>query len=183
MTTNTEVLQYPILGARRFSNIFFAVIVAIGASGFLLAGLSSYFKVNLLPTANPVMVDFLPQGIALSFYGIAGTLLDAYLWFVIAIDLGGGFNEFNRSTGKIRIFRRGYPGKDRLLDFEYAIADAQAVRVDLRNGLNPKRALYLRLKGKGDIPLTEVGQPMGLAELEDRGAAIAKFLAVPLEGI
>jgi Ycf4 len=185
MTTNTNdrILNYPILGARRFSNIFFAVIVAIGASGFLLTGLSSYFKVNLLPVADPIMVEFLPQGIALTFYGIAGTLLDLYLWFVIAIDLGSGFNQFNRDSGKIQIFRRGYLGKDRILDFVYEIADAQAVRVDLRNGLNPKRDLYLRLKGKGDIPLTEVGQPMSLSQLEDRAAELAKFLSIPLEGI
>jgi Ycf4 len=193
MTTNTDravnqvknqqVLTYPILGARRFSNVFFAVIVAIGATGFLLAGLSSYLKINLLPTADPIMVEFLPQGIALSFYGVAGTLLDIYLWYVIAIDLGGGFNQFNRENGKIRIFRNGYLGKDRTLDFEYAIADAQAVRVDLRNGLNPKRDLFLRMKGRNDIPLTEVGQPLSLAQLEDRAAELAKFLEVPLEGI
>jgi hypothetical protein len=180
-TLETNTLKYPITGARRFSNFCFAIIVAIGAVGFLLAGLSSYFHINLLPSGNPIQIDFLPQGLALSLYGIAGTLLDLYLWFIVTIDLGSGFNEFNLDTGKIRIFRQGYPGKS--IDFEYAIADVQAIRVEIRNGLSPKRALYLKIKGRGDIPLTEVGQPIALTVLEDRAAELAKFLSVPLEGL
>jgi hypothetical protein len=34
-----------------------------------------------------------------------------------------------------------------------------------------------------DIPLTRVGQPMTLAELENEAAGLAKFLSVPLEGL
>ncbi|CAN1210323.1 photosystem I assembly protein Ycf4 [Tumidithrix helvetica PCC 7403] len=182
-TTSTNTLKYSIVGAKRFSNYCFAIIVAVGAVGFLLAGLSSFFHVNLLPSAEPLQIDFLPQGLALSLYGIAGTLLDLYLWFIITIDLGGGFNEFNLDTGKVRIFRQGYPGKNNQVDFEYAIADIQAVRVEIRNGLSPKRALYLKVKGKGDIPLSEVGQPISLTALEDRAAELARFLSVPLEGL
>lgn len=182
-SSQSKVLTFPIAGARRLSNYGFAIIVAIGAIGFLLAGLSSYLKVNLLPLADPIQVNFIPQGLALTFYGVAGILLDIYLWLAIALNVGGGFNEFNLEAGKVRIFRWGYWGKNRRLDFEYPTADVQSVRVDIRNGLNPKRALYLRLKGKGDIPLTEVGQPMALAALEDRAAELARFLSVPLEGI
>jgi hypothetical protein len=57
------------------------------------------------------------------------------------------------------------------------------VRVDLKEGLSPRRALYLRVKGRGDLPLTRVGQPLPLAELENQGAELARFLAVPLEGL
>jgi hypothetical protein len=178
-----NVLNYPIKGARRFSNYCFAIVVAIGAIGFLLAGLSSYFRINLLPFSEPLQLEFLPQGLALTFYGVAGLLLDIYLWVIIKLDLGGGFNEFNLNLGKVKIFRWGYPGKNRRLDFEYPIEDVLAVKVEIKNGLNPKRALYLRVKGKGNIPLTEVGQPMALSKLEDRAAELAKFLGVPLEGI
>ncbi len=186
MTTTpvqTNVLKYPIAGARRLSNFAFAIIVSIGAIGFLLAGLSSLFKINLLPVANPLELEFVPQGLALTFYGVAGTLLDIYLWASIVLDIGGGFNEFSLETEKVRIFRWGYPGKNRLIDFEYPLTDVQSVRVEIRNGLNPKRSLYLKLKGRGEIPLTEVGQPIALSTLEDRAAEIAKFLSVPLEGL
>ena len=57
------------------------------------------------------------------------------------------------------------------------------VRAEIKEGLNPKRALYLRVKGKGDIPMTRVGQPISLAELENQGAELARFLQVPLEGL
>jgi len=180
--SSSQILRYNIVGARRFSNYCFAAIVAIGASGFLLAGISSFLKINLLPFSEPLQLDFVPQGIALSFYGVAGTLLEIYLLYVMAIDYGGGYNEFDRNSGKITIFRRGR-NKNKNLEFTYKIADVQALRVEIRNGLNPKRSLYLRVKGKGDLPLTEVGQPISLTALEDRAAEIAKFLAVPLEGL
>jgi hypothetical protein len=178
------VLVYPVRGARRFSNFFFAVIVAIGAIGFLLAGLSSYFHVDLLPTSSDTsQLQFIPQGIALTFYGVAGTLLDLYLWWVIWLDVGSGCNEFDKTKGTVRIFRRGYPGANRTVELIYPLADVQAIRAEVDNGLNPKRSLYLRIRGKRDIPLQEVGQPMTLAELETRAAELAKFLAVPLEGL
>ncbi len=184
-TTSNRVLRYNITGARRLSNYFFAVIIAIGAIGFLLAGLSSFFHVNLLPIAdaNPSELIFIPQGLALTFYGIAGTLLDTYLCWIMSLNLGGGYNEFNLETGKVTIFRSGYPGKNREIKFDYAIADVMAVRAEVKNGLNPKRLLYLRVKGRGDLPLTEVGQPMALATLEDQAAELARFLSVPLEGL
>jgi hypothetical protein len=180
--SQSNVLRYDIVGSRRFSNYGFAVIVAIGALGFLLAGISSFLKINLLPFSQPLELEFVPQGLSLSFYGVAGTLLEIYLLYVIAVDYGSGYNEFNRNTGKVTIFRRGR-SKSKNLEFTYKIADVQAVRVEIREGLNPKRSLYLRVKGKGDLPLSEVGQPISLSVLEDRAAAIAKFLAVPLEGL
>ena len=179
--SQSNVLRYDIVGSRRFSNYGFAVIVAIGALGFLLAGLSSFLKINLLPFTEPLSLNFVPQGLALSFYGVAGTLLEIYLLYVIAVDYGSGYNEFDRNSGKVTIFRRGR-SQSKNLELTYKISDVQAVRVEIREGLNPKRALYLRVKGKGDLPLSEVGQPIALSVLEDRAAEIAKFLAVPLEG-
>jgi hypothetical protein len=52
VTVTQTVLSQPVLGSRRFSNFFWAIIVSIGGIGFLLAGLSSYLKVNLLPAGN-----------------------------------------------------------------------------------------------------------------------------------
>lgn len=59
----------------------------------------------------------------------------------------------------------------------------QSVRIEIQEGINPRRALYLRIKGRRDIPLTRVGQPLPLAELETQGAELARFLEVPLEGL
>ncbi len=179
----SRVLHQKVVGSRRFSNYWWATIVSVGATGFLLAGLSSYFKVNLLPVANPTELVFVPQGIAMGFYGVAGLLLALYLWLVTILDVGGGYNEFNQETSSIKIFRWGFPGKNRRIEISCRTQDVQVVRVDIKEGLNPRRALYLRVKGRRDIPLTQVGQPLSLSELENQGAGLARFLRVPLEGL
>ena len=119
----------------------------------------------------------------MGIYGIAGLLLATYLWLAIVWDLGGGYNEFNRETSQIKIFRWGFPGKNRRIEIDCGTEDVQSVRVEIKEGLNPRRALYLRVKGRRDIPLTRVGQPISLEELETQGAKLAKFLQVPLEGL
>lgn len=182
-STSQKILRQSVIGSRRLSNYWWALIVTLGASGFFLAAISSYTKVNLLPFSDPTQLFFIPQGIAMGFYGLAGTLFGLYLWLTILWDVGGGYNEFNKETGQVTIFRWGFPGKNRKIEVACKTEDVQAVRVAIREGLNPKRALYLRVKGMRDVPLTRVGQPIALAELENQGAELARFLSVPLEGL
>ena len=52
----------------------------------------------------------------MGFYGLAGLLLAFYLWMVIILDVGGGYNEFNTETGAIKIFRWGFLGKNRQIE-------------------------------------------------------------------
>lgn len=182
-SSETQILHQSVVGSRRFSNYWWATIVTLGATGFLLAGVSSYLHINLLPFSDPTKLVFIPQGIAMGFYGVAGTLLSLYLWLTILWDVGGGYNEFDRQSGQVKIFRWGFPGKNRKIELTCKTEDVQSVKVELREGLNPKRSLYLRVKGKRDIPLTRVGQPLSLAELENQGAELARFLGVPLEGL
>ncbi|MEM8505763.1 MAG: photosystem I assembly protein Ycf4 [Cyanobacteria bacterium P01_D01_bin.1] len=178
------VLRRDILGARRPSNYFWAGVTAIGGCGFFLAGLSSYLHTNLLPFSDlPAQLVFIPQGIAMGFYGVAALLLCTYLCLIVVWDVGGGYNEFDKAASEARIFRHGFPGKNRKIDLRYPLKDVLAVRADIQEGLSPKRALYLKVKGKGDIPMTRVGQPISLSELENQGAELARFLQVPLEGL
>ena len=83
----------------------------------------------------------------MGLYGTAGLLLASYLWLVILWDVGGGYNEFNQETGTFKIFRWGFPGKNRQIQIDSRIQDVQSVRIDIKEGLNPRRALYLRVKG------------------------------------
>ncbi|MCG9890475.1 MAG: photosystem I assembly protein Ycf4 [Thermosynechococcaceae cyanobacterium MS004] len=177
------ILRYEVLGARRFSNYWWALVISIGGTGFFLAGLSSYFRVNLLPIGDPIELVFIPQGIAMGFYGVAGLLLATYLWLTILWNVGGGYNEFDRAAGQIKIFRQGYPGKNRKVEVSCRANDVQSIRVSIREGISPQRSLYLRIKGRGDIPLTRVGQPLPLTQIENQAAEIAKFLNVPMEGL
>lgn len=181
--TTKQILRQDVLGSRRFSNLLWAIIVSIGGIGFLLAGLSSYFKTNFLIVSDTSGLQFIPQGVALTFYGVAGSLLATYLWLLVTWNVGGGYNEFNKETGKATIYRWGYPGKNRRVEVNFPLTEVQSVRAEIRDGLSPKRALYLRSQKRRDIPLTRAGEPIALATLENQGAELARFLEVPLEGL
>ena len=181
---SNTVLRREILGARRPSNYFWAVITAIGGIGFFLAGVSSYLHTNLLPFSDlPAQLVFIPQGIAMGFYGTVALLLCTYLCLVISWNVGGGYNQFSKDSGEAQIYRSGFPGENRQIDLRYPLENVLAVRAEIKEGLNPKRALYLKVKGKGEIPITPVGQPIALSDLENQGAELARFLQVPLEGL
>ena len=117
------------------------------------------------------------------FYGLVGSLLGLYIWLIILWNLGEGFNEFNLETGQVRIFRWGFPGKNRRIDLQYPLQDVQSIRVEIQEGINPKRIIYLKLRGNREIPLTRAGQPVSIEEIESQAAELAKFLQVSLEGI
>ncbi len=178
-----RILRQEVLGSRRPSNYLAASVLTLGGVGFLLAGLSSYLNVNLIPFTDATQLIFIPQGIVMGFYGTAAIALATYQWLLVLWDVGGGYNEFNRETGEACILRRGFPGKDRQIELRYPLDDLQSIRVDIREGLNPRRSLFLKVKGKGEIRLTRIGQPLSLAELENQGAELARFLTVPVEGL
>jgi len=91
-------------------------------------------------------------------------------------SVGGGFNIFDKQNGIVRIFRWGFPGKNRRIDLTYPIDEVTAIRLELKDGLNPRRTIYLCVKGQRQIPLTRVGQPMTLEEIEILAAELAQFL-------
>lgn len=174
------VLEQQVLGSRRLSNLLVAGAVTVGGLGFLLTSASSRLGLDLLPLGHPAELTWVPQGLVMGLYGLAAILLAAYLWAVIAIDVGSGSNRFDRSSERAVIRRRGFR---QTIEVEIPLRQIQAVRVDVREGLSPRRRLALRIQGRRDLPLTSVGEPMPLADLERDGARLARFLDVPLEGL
>nr|QVY58368.1 hypothetical protein [Kappaphycus striatus] len=170
-----------ILGSRRLSNYLWATIVLFGGSGFFLVGLSSYFKVELLPFTKSSELLFIPQGIIMTFYGTIAILISIFLWLTIIWDIGGGYNEFNNDKGMITIFRLGFPGKNRMIKLNYKTCDIQAIKVNIQEGLNPKREIYLKTKDDREIPITRIGEPILINEIEEKATSLAKFLGVVLE--
>jgi hypothetical protein len=192
MTQNNILIRrYIIVGERRFSNYWWAIVIFLGSCGFLATGICSYLGIpnwlSLLnlgteaDTSASGIVPFFPQGLLMSFYGSLGFLLSIYWSLLIFWNVGGGFNEFNKKEGFVRIFRWGYPGKNRKIDLSYALKDIEAIRVELKQGLDAQRTIYLRLKGKREIPLTGIGQPLTLKEIEKQASELANFLQVSLE--
>jgi hypothetical protein len=172
-----------ILGSRRLSNYCWATVVLLGGLAFILAGISSYSKLDILPLNNSSTVSFMPQGVVMTFYGALALSLSLFLWLTIIWNVGAGYNEFNNDIGLITIFRLGFPGKNRSLSLNYRTQDIQSIKIDIREGLTPRREIYLTMKDGRQIPLTRVGQPLLLAEIESQASELAKFLGVGLEGV
>ena len=180
--SETDVIRrYIISGARRFSNYWWGTIILLGGVGFLIAGISSYLGKDLFPPIQSKSILFFPQGLVMCFYGMLGVLFSLYVWFTLLWSIGSGFNEFNRKAGLVRIFRWGFPGKNRRIDICYPITDIEGIKVEWKEGLSPRRTIYMRLKGNREIPLSRVGEPTTLDQIERQAAELAKFLHVSLE--
>ena len=53
----------------------------------------------------------------------------------------------------------------------------------MRDGINSRRRITLRMQNRSDIPLTGPGKLQSLSELEKEGAQLARFLDINLEGL
>ncbi len=209
MNQENFIRRYFIVGERRFSNYWWATIIFIGSVGFLSTGISSYLNTVIsstsvgenaenmftnLPFFRSITetifqsspngnINFFPQGLLMCFYGSLGFLLSLYWWFLIFWNVGGGFNEFNKKDNFIRIFRWGYPGKNRKIDLYYTLKDVESIRVEIQQGLDSQRTIFLKFKGNREIPITGIGQPLTLQEIEKQASELANFLQVSLEGL
>ena len=200
-TDNSElnlIRRYVIIGERRLSHYWWTFIVFLGSCGFLAVGLSSYYAQFLTgrtediplnrdispffllsgPFLNGKDISFFPQGLCLSFYGGLGFLLSLYWLFLILWNVGGGCNEFNKKKGLLRIFRWGYPGKTRRIDLSYSLKDIEAITVEVKQGIDDQRTIYLKLKEKRKIPITGIGEPLTFKEIEKQASELAHFLDV-----
>lgn len=196
MTQENSIRRYFIVGERRFSNYWWATVICLGSFGFFFTGISSYLNtrltsgdaqfeshfLNFFSGSLDTNIHFFPQGLLMCFYGSLGFLLSIYWWFLIFWNVGGGFNEFNKKENCIRIFRWGYPGKNRKIDLYYTLKDVESIRVEIQQGFDSQRTIYLKLKGNREIPITGIGQPLTLKEIEKQASELANFLQVSLEG-
>nr|YP_009561951.1 photosystem I assembly protein Ycf4 [Phytolacca insularis]YP_010556508.1 photosystem I assembly protein Ycf4 [Phytolacca polyandra]UYS91806.1 photosystem I assembly protein Ycf4 [Phytolacca acinosa]QAT97978.1 photosystem I assembly protein Ycf4 [Phytolacca insularis]UYS91134.1 photosystem I assembly protein Ycf4 [Phytolacca polyandra]UYS91974.1 photosystem I assembly protein Ycf4 [Phytolacca acinosa] len=170
-----------ITGSRKISNFCWAFILFLGSLGFLLVGISSYLGRNLISLFPPQQIIFFPQGLVMSFYGIAGLFISSYLWCTILLNVGSGYDRFDRKEGIVCIFRWGFPGKNRRIFLRFLIKDIQSIRIELKEGISTRRVLYLEIRGQGAIPLTRTDENLTPREIEQKAAELAYFLGVPIE--
>nr|YP_009159766.1 photosystem I assembly protein Ycf4 [Carnegiea gigantea]AKR06788.1 photosystem I assembly protein Ycf4 [Carnegiea gigantea] len=170
-----------ITGSRKISNFCWAFILFLGSLGFLLVGISSYLGRNLISLFPPQPIFFFPQGIVMSFYGIAGLFISSYLWCTILWNVGSGYDRFDRKEGRVCIFRWGFPGKNRRIFLRFLIKDIQSIRIELQEGIYTRSVLYLEIRGQGALPLTRTDENLTPREIEQKAAELAYFLRVPIE--
>ena len=179
--TTFDKIEQEIGGSRKISNYIIGGMLTIGGIGFLLASISSYTGIDLLPLGNPSSLLFIPQGIIMGAYGVIANLLNFYLWYMVYINFGSGSNSFDRSSKSVEIKRKGL-FKD--IEVKLNFDEIKSVKLDISEGFNPRRRITLVLKGrKKPLPLSGAGELKPLLQVEEEGAKLAKFLNVNLEGL
>lgn len=175
------IIREEIKGARNVGSILTTMILILAGSGFFLAGLSSYLQISLLPFTDTKSIVFIPQGIAMLFYGTGAIGIGIYLLLTIIWNLGSGYNEFSKEENVVRIVRIGFPGPNQTLFFSYDFQNIQSLRLTLKQGLNPRTNIILSLKDKREIPLFPPQFLLEPTKIEKKAIELAKFLNVPLE--
>jgi hypothetical protein len=175
-----NVIFWLIPGYRRFSNIVWFSLLIFAGLGFLFRGVSSYFNISFLPFFSASEINYVPQGLIMTFYGTLSIILGCFILFGIILNVGGGSNEFNKKNNLIRVIRNGWPGKNKNILLTYPIDEIDKIEVFIREGLNPQRIIYLLMKDGRKLPLTPIGQPMTLSEIEDKAFRITRFLKITL---
>nr|YP_009766355.1 photosystem I assembly protein Ycf4 [Goodia macrocarpa]QIS96807.1 photosystem I assembly protein Ycf4 [Goodia macrocarpa] len=170
-----------ITGSRKTSNLCWAFILFLGSWGFLLVGTSSYLGNNFLSLFPSQQIIFFPQGIVMSFYGIAGLFISCYLWCTIAWNVGSGYDRFDRKEGIVCIFRWGFPGKNRRIFLRFLMKDIQSIKLEVKEGIYTRRVIYMEIIGQGAVPLTRIDDNLTPREMEQKAAELAYFLRVPIE--
>ena len=115
----TQIIKEKIIGSRNIGNFIIFFILLLAGIGFFLAGLSSYLNVNLLKITNTESIRFIPQGIAMLFYGTVALGISFYIFLTILWDIGSGYNEFSKSESLVRLIRLSFPGKNRIVFLSY----------------------------------------------------------------
>jgi hypothetical protein len=176
-----SIIKSYIPGSRRLSNFFWAIVVSGGGLGFFLTGLSSFFQKNLLIFSDSSNISFIPQGIVLLFYGTVGIALGIFLSLTIWWNIGAGYNEYDRVSKKILVYRKGFPGKSNQLKLSFDFEEIKSVKMRIEEGLNPRRQILLCLLDNREIPLIGIEQPIALNKIENEAITLAKHLNVFLE--
>jgi len=98
------------------------------------------------------------------------------------LSIGTGFNEYNKKTQEINIFRWGFPGKNRRFKLSYSLSEIESLRLENQNYFldNNNFSLYLLLNNKKKILLLQ-NNLLTTQEIEYFSSELARFLKLPLK--
>ena len=178
-----NIIKDNITGARNVRSFSIMLILFGAGLGFFLAGLSSYLNINLLILSDTSEIRFIPQGIAMLFYGTGALGIAFYIFLTILWNIGSGYNEFSKKENIIRIIRLGFPGKNRNIFLSYEFKNVKGIKFLIKQGLNPRCNILLVLKDKREIPLFPAQFLLNPNETEKKAIELSTFLDVPLESL
>ncbi|KAJ1254910.1 hypothetical protein BS78_K309700 [Paspalum vaginatum] len=108
-----------------------------------------------------------------------------FFWACILFLGSLGFLAVGASSyleGIVHIFRWGFLAIKRRIFLRFLGRDIQPIRIQVKEGLYPRRILYMEIWGQGVIPLTHTDEMFFTPrEIEQKAAELAYFLRVPIE--
>jgi hypothetical protein len=144
----------PYQGTRQLDNALWSILITTAGIGFFLSGLSSFFHVNFL-SLNKSTITFLPQGIIMMFYGIAGILLGLFLGLIVFWNIGNGYNKYCKDSKRIILYRRKFPGlvlKNALI-ISIPFSQLKSIKIKIKRRDKLGGSLFVCLLDKRQIPL------------------------------
>jgi hypothetical protein len=184
MNMKSEFIWFEsIVGSKRLSNYLWALILLFAGIAFILVGISSYLKRDILFFLPSQEIRFAPQGLIMCFYGISAFFLSGYLWSIILWDIGSGYNEYDRKTGMIYLFRWGFPGHNRRIRLRCSIQNVQAIELIVNQSFVSSYIVSLKLNQKQNLTLMQINDELSWKETEQKVAELSQFLQIPIEGL
>lgn len=166
------VRRYVVVGSRRGSNFVYACLSFLASLGFFALPIGCMGLGFTFMQSDVCQNAVWPQGLVLIFYGFIALGFCAYLTFIIILNIGSGWNIFDAQNQYVRIFRWGFPGKNRRIDLTYGFDSI--VAIDVQKNTSGAQ-LYLALKDQRQIPFCS-SVPMGFEPMEALATDLALFL-------
>lgn len=118
-----SILKENIVETDKLTKYIFNITILLGAFSFLIVGISSYIGHNILSFFNASEIIFFPQGLTMCFYGTAGIIVGLNQLKILILEVGEGYNEFNKEKNVMTIFRKGIQGKNSDININYPLTD------------------------------------------------------------
>jgi hypothetical protein len=65
------------------------------------------------------------------FYGTLSLGFSLYIILTVLLDVGGGYNEYNKTENLVKIVRKGFPGRNREILLTYPLSNIQSIGIKL----------------------------------------------------
>nr|BBU53527.1 photosystem I assembly protein Ycf4 [Lens orientalis] len=167
-------------GSKKIINFFWASFTLLGSLGVLYISVSSYYGRDFFSFhSSEFFIPFLPQGVTVTFYGIAGLFLSFPWWLLIFWNVGSGYNFFDKKNRMVCFFRYGFPGTYCCIFLRVHMEDIQSLIIQ-GNPEPCSGVLYMQTREPGTIPLAPVDD-RALRNVIQKAWDLFRFLSVPME--